>query len=66
MPINPKTSRQVAGYVRPALKARMRRIAKAKPRYTVSWQIEYALEKALAELEAMAGFPPRLSGDKLP
>lgn len=66
MPINPKTSRQVAGYVRPALKSRMRRIAKAKPRYTVSWQIEYALEKTLAELEALAGFPPPRSGDKLP
>lgn len=66
MPINPETSRQVAGYVRPALKSRMRRIAKAKPRYTVSWQIEYAIEKAIAELEALAGFPPKQSGDKLP
>lgn len=66
MPINPKISRQVAGYVRPALKTRMRRIAKAKPRYTVSWQIEYALEKTLAELEALAGFSPQHSGDKLP
>jgi hypothetical protein len=66
MPINPKTSRQVAGYISPALKTRMRRIAKAKPRYTVSWQIEYALERTIAEFEAMAGFPPKRSGDKLP
>lgn len=66
MPINPKTSRQVAGYVMPALKTRMRRVAKAKPRYTLSWQIEYALERTIAELEAMVGFPPKRSGDKLP
>jgi len=66
MPMNPKTSRQVAGYVRPALKTRMRRVAKAKPRYTVSWQIETALERMIAEYEALAGFPPKLSGDKLP
>ena len=66
MPINPKTSRQVAGYIRPALKARMRRVAKARPRYTLSWQIEYALERAIFEFEALAGFPPKHSGDKLP
>lgn len=66
MPINPKTSRQVAGYIRPALKARMRRVAKARPRYTLSWQIEYAIERTIAEFEAMAGFPPKHSGDKLP
>lgn len=66
MPINPKTSRQVAGYVMPALKTRMRRVAKAKPRYTLSWQIEYAIERTIAELEAMAGFPPKHSGDKMP
>ena len=66
MPMNPKLSRQVAGYVPPALKTRMRRVAKAKPRYTVSYQIEFALERAIADLEAMAGFPPKHSGDKLP
>lgn len=66
MPINPKTSRQVAGYVAPTLKTRMRRVAKAMPRYTLSWQIEYALERTIAEFEAMAGFPPKRSGDKMP
>lgn len=66
MPINPKISRQVAGYVTPALKTRMRRVAKAKPRYTVSWQIEYALERTIAEFEALAGFPPKRSGAKMP
>lgn len=66
MPINPTTTRQVAGYVSVALKARMRRVAKTKPRYTLSWQIETALERTIAEFEAMAGFKPKLSGDKLP
>ena len=66
MPINPKTSRQVAGYVSPALKKRMKRVTKAKPRFTTSWQIEYALERAIFEFEALAGFPPKHSGDKLP
>lgn len=66
MPMNPKTTRQVASYVPAPLKTRMRRIAKAKPRYSISWQIEYALEKAMPDLEALAGFPPKRSGDKLP
>lgn len=66
MPMNPKTSRQVAGYVRPALKARMRRVAKARPRLTVSSQIEQALEAHIVEFERQAGFAPKHTGDKLP
>lgn len=66
MPMNPKKTRQVAGYVARALKTRMRRVAKAKPRCNLSWQIEYALERMIAEIEAMAGFPPKRSGDKMP
>ena len=66
MPMNPKISRQVAGYVSPRLKARMTRITRSKPRYTLSWQIEHALEAHIDELERLAGFSPKASGDRMP
>lgn len=56
MPItNPALSVQVAGYVKPTFKMRMKRIRKAKPRYSFSSQIERCLEVGLPVLEREAG-----------
>jgi predicted DNA-binding protein len=66
MPYNPKVSRQVAAYVPVRLKTRMQRIHQSKPRYTLSWQIEHALEAHIEELERLAGFRSKASGDRMP
>ena len=59
MPItNPAISVQIASYCHPSLKARMRRIRNAKPRYSFSIQIERCLESGLPALEREVGLVP--------
>lgn len=58
MPHNPAFSVPVVGYPEPAVHRRMKRIQKARPRWTVSAQIIRCLELGLPLLEQEAGLKP--------
>ena len=54
MPFNPKLSTPVSGYIDPELVDRMKRVRKLRPRFTISYQLSYAVERAIEELERTA------------
>lgn len=54
MPHNPDYSVQIAAYVAPELRKRMARIAKRNRRFSISRQVECALNAHIDVLEAQA------------
>jgi len=66
MPINKHCTKSISGYVPTKMAQRMKRIAKARPRLTLSFQIEAALETYLPTLEAQCGFKSKASKQLMP
>lgn len=58
MPHNPDYSAQITGYVDPAHVRRMKRLQKARPRLTISRQIDECLKIGLPLLEAQHKHKP--------
>lgn len=54
MPFNPKISVPVSGYIDPVLVERMKRVRKLKPRFSISYQLSFAMERSIEELEQAA------------
>jgi hypothetical protein len=55
MAINPKATAKVQGYIPKDLKARMERVAKKSPYYSISVQTYMALEARMAVMEDRVG-----------
>ena len=56
---NPDRSKQIAAYIDLGLHRRMDRVAKKNLRYSISRQVEYALEAHIASLESKVGLKAR-------
>jgi hypothetical protein len=54
MPFNPKLSVPVSGYIDPVLVERMKRVRELKPRFSISYQLSFAVERTIDELEKAA------------
>jgi len=60
MPHNPEMSKQVASYIDHALFKRMARVEKKNRRYSISRQIEFAVNAHIGALETHVGIKERV------